>query len=471
MSRLSNAAAAGLLTVALAALALPLGVNLASALVPPAPAASPPTAPLPDAQQLPGTITGLRDIAPLPQAAPMPDPATLSRQMEELLVADGGGNFTALVQDAATGQVLYSRNAAAPRIPASNLKLLTALAALRGLGADTKLSTRTLLGSAPGTVVLAAGGDVLLGAGDSNPDATVGRAGLATLATQTAAALRADGTPGPVQLILDDTLFAGPHLHPEWAAGDIEAGEIAPIYPLALYGARTAPGAAGPRPADAAAAAADVFAAALRDQGVEVTGPVQRGTGGGQTLAEVQSASIGEQVAYLLQESDNYVAEAMGRLTAVAAHQEASFDGAAAAITAGLTAVGLKMDGLVLGDSCGLAVNDRVSAEQLTQAIRIMASDPRPDLRAALAGLPVAGLSGTLGTRYQDPTTAAGAGLVRAKTGTLNAVLSLTGYVVDADSRLLVFSFLGNDLAGGSTAAKPAVDRAAATLAACGCRG
>jgi serine-type D-Ala-D-Ala carboxypeptidase/endopeptidase (penicillin-binding protein 4) len=471
MSRLFNAVAAGLLTVALAALALPVGVNLVSALVPPAPASAAPSAPAPAAQQLPTAIAGLQDITALPPTAPRPDPAALSRQMEQLLVPEGGGNFTALVQDAATGQVLYSRNAAAPRIPASNLKLLTALAVLRGVGADTQLTTRALAGATPDTVVLAAGGDVLLGAGDSNPDATVGRAGLATLASRTAAALRAAGTPGPVHLVLDDTLFTGPTLHQQWAPGDIEAGEIAPIYPIALYGARTAPGAAGPRPTDAAATAAEAFAAALGDQGVEVAGPVQRGTGGGQVLAEVQSATVGEQVAYLLQESDNYVAEAMGRLTAIAAHQDASFDGATTAITAGLTALGLKTDGLVLGDSCGLAVNDRVSAEQLTQAIRILASDPRPDLRAALNGLPVAALSGTLAQRYRDPTTAAGAGLVRAKTGTLNSVLSLSGYVVDAENRLLVFSFLGNDLAGGSTAAKPLIDQAAAALAGCGCRG
>jgi D-alanyl-D-alanine carboxypeptidase/D-alanyl-D-alanine-endopeptidase (penicillin-binding protein 4) len=99
-----------------------------------------------------------------------------------------------------------------------------------------------------------------------------------------------------------------------------------------------------------------------------------------------------------------------------------------------------------------------------------MTSGPDTRLRSALAGFPVAGLTGTLGSRYTDATTAAGAGLVRAKTGTLNSVIALSGYVVDADGRLLVFSFIGNGLTPGATGNKEALDRTASTLAACGCR-
>ena len=81
----------------------------------------------------------------------------------------------------------------------------------------------------------------------------------------------------------------------------------------------------------------------------------------------------------------------------------------------------------------------------------------------------MAGLTGTLGDRYTDAASAAGAGLVRAKTGTLNTVIALSGYVVDADGRLLVFSFVGNGLTPGA-ANKAALDRSAAVLARCGCR-
>ncbi|MGK5695953.1 D-alanyl-D-alanine carboxypeptidase, partial [Streptomyces sp. URMC 128] len=88
-----------------------------------------------------------------------------------------------------------------------------------------------------------------------------------------------------------------------------------------------------------------------------------------------------------------------------------------------------------------------------------------PELRPALTGLPVAGFTGTLTTRYTD----GAGGVVRAKTGTLTGVNTLAGTVVDRDGRLLAFSFMANDT-NDPAAAQTALDRAATTLAACGCR-
>ena len=126
-------------------------------------------------------------------------------------------------------------------------------------------------------------------------------------------------------------------------------------------------------------------------------------------------------------------------------------------------------DTLRAADVSGLALANRVTARQLAEVVRAVTSGPDSRLRAALAGFPVAGLTGTLGDRYEDASTAGGAGLVRAKTGTLNTVAALSGYVVDADGRLLVFSFLGNGLTSGA-ANRTALDRAASVLAGCGCR-
>ena len=81
------------------------------------------------------------------------------------------------------------------------------------------------------------------------------------------------------------------------------------------------------------------------------------------------------------------------------------------------------------------------------------------------AGFPVAGLTGTLGDRYADAASSRGAGLVRAKTGSLLLVTALSGYVVNSDGRLLVFSVLGNGLSDGALSARPVVDAAATVLA------
>ncbi|MFP5313350.1 MAG: D-alanyl-D-alanine carboxypeptidase/D-alanyl-D-alanine-endopeptidase [Actinomycetes bacterium] len=438
----------------------------------PAPAASPPAW-----QQVPDTLAAPQVLAPLRSSAPVPAPAAVTAQVDPVLTADGGGTFTGMVQDALTGQVLFDRGGAEGQVPASNLKLLTAVAALRTLGPDHRFTTTVLPGPAAGQVVLVGGGDVLLSSGESQPEQTLGHAGLATLAAHTVQALQAAGTTGDIKVLVDDSLFTGPALNPNWQSGDVEAGEIAPLYPLALNSARFDPAVTtGSRPQDSALTAAGEFAARLgaagAGAGITVAAGVERGTPApnAAALATVESATVAEQVDLMLQVSDNYLAESMGRMAARATGRPGSNDGATAVVTAELAAAGIPSDGVKLADVCGLTMGNRVSARQFTDLVRAITTGADTRLRAALDGFPVGGLSGTLDARYAAAATSGGAGLVRAKTGTLNTVLALSGYVVDADGRLLVFSFLGNGLTPGAAGNKEALDRAATALAGCGCR-
>ena len=172
----------------------------------------------------------------------------------------------------------------------------------------------------------------------------------------------------------------------------------------------------------------------------------------------------------MLESSDNYLAEVLGRMAAAAAGEPASNDGATAAVRAQLAELGIATPTMRFADVSGLAIGNQASARQLADVVRAITTGTDRRLRAALDGFPVAGLSGTLDARYEDAATSRGAGLVRAKTGTLNSVIALSGYVVDADGRLLVFSFIGNGLTPGAAGNREAVDRAASALAACGCR-
>ncbi|WP_426989328.1 D-alanyl-D-alanine carboxypeptidase/D-alanyl-D-alanine endopeptidase [Pseudarthrobacter sp. Y6] len=470
-----------LLVAVIVILALPAAWLVSPAFVGPAPVATPV---VPAWQQLPATLSARQGLSPLSESASVPLPSAVAAQLDALLTPDGDGSFTGLVQDALTGQVLFDRGGSESRIPASNMKLLTAVAALRAIGPDHRFSTKVLAGADANDVVLTGGGDVLLGAGESAPNEVMSHAGLATLATATVNALQATGTTGELKVLVDDSLFSGPALNPAWAEGDVAAGEVAPLYPLALNSARFDPAVTtGPRPQDSALTAAEAFAAQLKAAGaaagLTVAAGVERYTapsGDGPpaeepaVLAEVQSGTVGQQVDLMLQTSDNYLAEVLGRMAAAAAGEPASNDGATVAVRAQLADLGIPTDTMRVADVSGLALANQVSARQFVEVVGAIATGTDTRLRAALDGFPVAGLTGTLGTRFGDDATARGAGLVRAKTGTLNSVIALSGYVVDADGRLLVFSFIGNGLAPGAAGNPEALDRAATALAGCGCR-
>lgn len=489
MGRTSKALTGGLLICALAAVSVPVGLQVLPAFLPQDPAA---VAVLPAAQAAPTSLGEISGVGPLDSAAPLPDADKLAAGLEKALMFDGEGTFSMYVADALTGEALFSQDGQAARTPASNLKLLTAGAALRTLDTDARFSTKAVAGSSPNEIVLLAGGDSLLTAGAGADDSAMGHAGLATLAGQTAKALASAGAKGPVTLTIDDALFTGPALNPKWADGDVDAGEIAPIYPMALYAGRFVPEVlTGPRPQDSAVAVAEAFAQALEDAGVATTGAITRGkapaAGGGadgagaadasQTgaarsgvqpgtvLGSVESATVAEQTQYMLAESDNYVAEVLGRMVAVKLGKPASNSGAVAAVRQVAGELGMPMDSIATTDNSGLAAGNLISPQQLVKMLSLMLADPAADIGQALPGLPVAGLTGSLEHRFVTAPALDGAGLVRAKTGSLNLVTSLSGYVVNSEGRLLVFSILGNGLTGGAIAARPVLDAAAGVLA------
>ena len=75
------------------------------------------------------------------------------------------------------------------------------------------------------------------------------------------------------------------------------------------------------------------------------------------------------------------------------------------------------------------------------------------------ASLSVAGVDGTLRRRFDD----AGDGLVRGKTGSLNSVNCVTGYVRGSDGDMYVFTVLANDVEKGR-AARSIQDQVAQTI-------
>lgn len=402
---------------------------------------------------------------------PVPTRKGLKDALGPLLESPAAGTSQTLaVMDATTGRLLYGVGEDIPATPASTIKIATAVAALAVLGTEYRIPTTVTQGSSDDEIVLVGGGDPTLTAlkGKQGPNDP---ASLPQLARSTARALKDRGTL-EVELAYDTSAYSGPVLHPIGVNDN-----IAPVTALMADEGRRDPKSTShaPRVADPAAAAAASFAGLLEDEGIEVRGTPARGRADRSAegrLAEVRSAPLGELVERALTNSDNDIAEALARQTAMAVGKPASFDGAAEAVADALKDAGVRLGDASFHDGSGLSGKDALSAGLLARILALAASPDHPELRPVLSGLPVAGFTGTLKNRYTAPEGGAeddgvhgAAGLVRAKTGTLTGVHTLAGTVVDADGRLLTFAFMTKGATSPST-----LDRLASTLAACGCR-
>ncbi len=109
-----------------------------------------------------------------------------------------------------------------------------------------------------------------------------------------------------------------------------------------------------------------------------------------------------------------------------------------------------------------MAPGNRVTATTLARAVDTLLTEPRfgPYGR----GLPVAGGTGTLAERFDDPAEQPARGVARAKTGTLLDVVALSGYVQREDGAVLVYAVVLNGVTGHTARAKDRVDRTVAEL-------
>lgn len=104
-----------------------------------------------------------------------------------------------------------------------------------------------------------------------------------------------------------------------------------------------------------------------------------------------------------------------------------------------LDAMGIKSEGIVIDDGSGLSHGNRVTPAMLTTILRHMHSSPRRE--EWWGDLAVPGeKEGTLRRRLKGYE-----GKVFAKTGSINAVSALSGYVKSSDGRIYAFSVLCND--------------------------
>lgn len=430
----------------------------------------------PDPDEEPAAVappSGL-ELPPLTEPGPVAtpaagraDPADVRRAVARLLRDEDLGPHVLASVAGLDGSPLYAKGRGTA-IPASTLKLLTAAAALATMGPEATFAT-TVVAAGPRRIVLVGGGDPLLASKRPKRDAYPRVADVVTLAEATAAQLLARGTTR-VRLGYDATLFSGPDVSPHWPDSYVPDQVVAPIQALWVDEGRPATGYG--RVDDPAQAAATAFGAALARAGVEVVGVPEPRTAaaGAEELARVSSPPLGQIVEHTVAASDNEAAEVLARQTALATGAPATFADGAAAVLGEIAALGVPVDGAELYDGSGLSRDNRLEPETLTALLDVAGSPDRPELRAVLTGLPVAGFTGSLTQRFTQEADAAGRGAVRAKTGTLTGVSGLAGTVTDRSGTPMVFALLADRIDPVDTLdARAALDEISSALAGCRC--
>ncbi len=429
-----------------------------------------------------------------------------------------GARVSVIVMEAGSGRVLYERDPDAALNPASDTKLLTASTALAVLGPDRRFTTG-LYGAQSGDVVTGA----LVLRGDGDPSLATGDLYALARELVESGVRRVDG-----DLVVDDTALGSEHLPPAFEQQPGESAPFrASVGAVSIdenvLTVRVRPGAIGgpaivsaeprgfvevegaPLTSSGATPSVDIevttlpdgrararvtgtfpastrsaayrrrleqpslaagwaMRSALEDLGVRVTGTVRVGAAPRDlaALATHRSDALSALLYEVGKESNNFYAEmTLLAIGAAGATGPVTFQRGTERVLDWCRQAGVNTRGLVLRNGSGLYDANRVSARQLAQVLR--ANWRRPAVRDEFVSqLAVGGGDGTLRHRLHI---AGAERMVRAKTGTLDDVIALSGYVLAPDpARTLVFSFLANGVRGRAPATRQLADQIVTAL-------
>ena len=200
-----------------------------------------------------------------------------------------------------------------------------------------------------------------------------------------------------------------------------------------------------------------VLKSQLEREGISFSGDVKAGSSKGTVLAKHTSEPLSTLLYALGKQSDNFYAEMIFKdLGSEAAGRPAKADAAAKAVTKYVDDVGAKDAGLVFKNGSGLYDANRVTADSVTKLLRASYRDPAISSEF-VAQLAIGGVDGTLHKRFHSQ---AKRRCVRAKTGTLDDAIALSGYVFGPPGKgPIAFSIVFNKVSGKASAARIAADK------------
>lgn len=330
------------------------------------------------------------------------------------------------IYDLTDNQLVYAINPTHRMRPASSMKVVTAVTGLNYLGGDYQFTTRLYttgsivdsLHTLRGNVYVVGGMDPKLGATDlSAMAACLKNAGI-------------DSIRG--RIYMDVSMRKDEPMGWGWCWDD----GYGPLTAL-MYDAH------------------DTFAAnwlsALKAVGIWVenvaiskaTLPLK-----GVTLRLTRRHSIDDILKPMLKNSNNTYAESMFyNLAALSGKKNATRKEAESYVNQLITKFGYKTGNYQIADGSGVSLYDYVTPQLLVRFLRHAWSNTtiREHFYPAL---PIAGVDGTLASRMK---TGKATGNVHAKTGTVNGVSSLTGYVKATNGHDLAFSIINMGIVSSST--------------------
>ena len=372
-------------------------------------------------------------------AAP-PASANVAQRIDAILAEQRIAQSSAgiFIWDLDAARIVYSRNPDVAVAPASNMKLVTAAAALIDWGADHRFTTQLSMSNVRVINGTLHGNLYLNGAGD--PSLSTRKYQRRELGFSTAAldafvsSVRARGvTTITGGVIGDESWFDEERTVSSWKPG-LEAS-CGPLSALTAnegwYGNK--------RVDEPPVYAAALLTNALRKAGIKVKGKPSSGVlpTSAALIQEQRSANLSVLLARMNKQSDNHFAEVVLKGLGKDGQDLGSTAAGARQSELVLASIAIPAEASVIADGSGLSYGNRLTPHAIVRVLGAMAQ--RPDYGVYRDSLAIAGKDGTLHDRMRGTKAQ---GNARAKTGTLNVATSLSGYVTSANNHLVAFSIL-----------------------------
>src|SRR2546430_15287477 len=162
----------------------------------------------------------------------------------------------------------------------------------------------------------------------------------------------------------------------------------------------------------------------------------------------------------LMKPSQNQIAEILLKTIGLERGGMGTADSARKIVGQQLLAWVVHPDGFIIRDGSGLSRHDLVPPETLVRVLDRIQQDTA--FAVFYNAMPIAGVDGTLKDRMKGTPAE---GNVHAKTGSISAARSLSGYVTTADGERLIFSILINNWTTPGSAGTSVSDQIASALA------